>query len=204
MTVGIDVVLHKQIVFYVGHFLSQIQVSRFELGLEYESFVPPVDLAIFVGPQTIASLRFQLFIPFYFLFGFDVFFRRRLSMAESLVCTVSILVHAYQGFYVQHIFVHERRSLIHKPVFSVEYFGIPGVDNVLNYVRKFIHLGLILIFTTLSRGFLSKLIFILPPFLSILTHHVLLADLIETFTHFAERLVLESEEFFQLHKLDVF
>ena len=100
MTVGIDVVLHKQIVFYVGHFLSQIQVSGFELRLKYESFVSPIDLTIFMGLQAIPSLCFQLLIPFYFLFGFNIFFGRRLPMAKPLVCTVSILVHTNQVLYV--------------------------------------------------------------------------------------------------------
>ena len=99
--------------------------------------------------------------------------------------------------------MHKRSSLINKPIFSIEYFWIPGIYNVLNYVRIFIHFGLILIFTTLSSGFFSKLIFILPPFLSIFTHHILFPDLIKSFTHFAELLIFKSKELFQLHKLDV-
>ena len=113
-------------------------------------------------------------------------------MSKSFIGAVSLFVHTYQIFNVQHILVHKGCSLVDESIFSIKDFWISGINYILNDVCIFVHFRLVFVFTTLSRSFFPHLIFILSPFLSIFTHHILFADLVEAFTHFAQLHVLES------------
>tara|TARA_B110000305_G_C18999764_1_gene429978 strand:+ start:255 stop:569 length:315 start_codon:yes stop_codon:yes gene_type:complete len=84
--------------------------------------------------------------------------------------------------------------LVYDSIFIIEYLGISGINNVLDGVGILVHLGLyILITLALSE---------LPPLDSIDPHHVLLANLIESISHF-DMLLFKPFESLDLNKLYV-
>ena len=70
--IRINIILHKQIVLLVGHFLSQVKVSRFEARLKEQSVICGVDFAtaILELPQLVPGLGFQFLFVLYLLRGF--------------------------------------------------------------------------------------------------------------------------------------
>lgn len=86
--------------------------------------------------------------------------------------------------------------LVHKSALRVKHLGIPGVNYVLNDVGELVNLGL--------DVFIDPVLRVLFPLQSIDSHHVLLANHIETFAHLYLQLVFKPLEFLDLNKLDVF
>ena len=98
--------------------------------------------------------------------------------------------------------MHEGVSLINKSILGIKHFWVPSINNILNDMSILIHLGLVVILLA-SSSFVFLLLVVLAALLSVLAHHVLLADLIEAFAH-ASVLLFVFFELLQLDEKDVF
>ena len=78
--------------------------------------------------------------------------------------------------------------LVDVAVFGVENLGVPGVNDVLDYVGELVHFGL-------SLQLVFAFVFEFFQFLKIFSHHVLLSQLIESVTHFLASICISMEKF---------
>lgn len=196
--IGVDVVLHQQVVFVVRDFLRQVEVARLEFGFEEQRLVGWVRCAIWQSPNPIICFCLQHLFMLDLLPGFvDNFGWWLLDDADDFVGVgVSRLVQLNQASDVKIVLVQEGTSLVDDAIFVVKYFGIASVDDVLDGDSVLVHFGL---------DFLVALVLgVLATLDAVDTHHVFLPNLVEALAHLDIQLLLESLEALDLHEVDIF
>ena len=117
-------------------------------------------------------------------------------MAYPLAIANPGFICSYHSLHIQEVLMQESVSLVHEAILGVKDFRISCVHYILDDVGILVHFCF-----CFFHSFLCLLISL--PFLTILSHHVLLPYLIEAFTHFDKQLFFESLEFLELYELDV-
>lgn len=130
---------------------------------------------------------------------------RRYNPWSEITSSIFFFVYSYKVFNIQHILMHECISLVYKSILSVEYFWVSSIHYVLNDMGKFVHLCLIIIqFKSFPQCSILLRLLIFRSFLSILTHHIFLANLVKSISHPGGKHLFDHFEFLNLHELNVF
>ena len=90
--------------------------------------------------------------------------------------STSLFICSNELFYIEHVFMHEGRPLIHKPILCIKYFWVPCIYNILNNMSVLVHLRLVvLVQLALPYGALLFHVIKLFPLFFVLSHHIFLA-----------------------------